>query len=232
MNRYRNFPARKGLLADPNGVFRMWRSFFYAVGIGLFALGLQTLVVEHVTVPKDTKLQKLIRKILEEDKPAVARVQPVQPQVNAPSMNRVAPNWARQAQAPNPAANQSNQSYRVNTGSRFGPSRFSGPAYGTGYGGRRVNSASAGRSPQNSGPQFNAPQFGGSPQTPNRTNAQLAGFSNSGNPGNTRPTGPAMKRPVKLQKVLIREWMPWSLLASGAIIFLYTHTHQRRSYSD
>lgn len=197
----------------------MWRSFFYAVGIGLFALGLQTLIVEHVTVPQNTKFQKLMKKVFEDDKPIAGNVQPVPPQLSAAGANQAASNWARQASQ----ASGGGQPYGANTGSRFGPSRFSGPAYGTGYGGPRVNSA-----PGGSAPSFNAPQYGNSPQYQNQngTNAQLAGFSSP------RPVGSVNKPQLKLQKIMIREWMPWSLLASGAIIFLYTRSHHRRRYDD
>ena len=212
MKRYRFFfPARKGLLADTNGVLRMWRSFFYAVGIGLFALGLQTLVVEHVTVPQNTRFQKLLKKIFENDKPFAGNVQPGLQQLSAPGANQVAPNWARQA---------SDQSYGVNTGSRFGPSRFAGSAYGTGYGGQRVNSTFG-----NAG--FNTPQYGNSPQYQNQgqTNAQLAGYSSPGQIGSANPQ-------LRVQKIVVREWMPWSLLASGAIIFLYTRSHHQGRNDD
>jgi len=195
----------------------MWRSFFYAVGIGLFALGFQTLIVEHVTVPENTKFQKLLKKVFENDKPVAGNVQQGPPQLSAPGANQAAPNWAQQANQ----ASATGQSYGVNTGSRFGPSRFSGPAYGTGYGGPRVNSGFGG------GVQgFNAPQYGNSPQyqNQNRTNAQFAGYSS---PGSVEP---AIKPQLKLQKIVVREWMPWSLLASGAIIFLYTHSHHRRRF--
>jgi len=194
----------------------MWRSLFYAVGIGLFSLGLQTLVVEHVTVPKNTKFQRLMKKVFEDDKSVAVNGQPGSNRVAA-NQAQAAPNWGQQAQASNqgPVANQG---YAANAGSRFGPSRFSGPAYGTGYGGSRVNA----------NPVRRAPLFGGSQQNPvqNRTNAQFARF------GTQQQRAPAVQSPAKLQKVIVREWMPWSLLASGAIVFLYTHTHQRRRYDD
>jgi len=198
----------------------MWRSLFYSAGIGLFALGLQTLVVEHVTVPKNTKFQKLVRKVFSDDnKPQFAVNQTGQPQLTGLPGNQFGQNFTGQAQAPFQRS-VANQSFGTNTGSRFGPSRFAGPAYGTGYGGQRVNSASTGGASQ-----FNAPQFGGSQQFQNRTNAQLTGFS-------TGPAGPVTNNLPQMQKFVIKEWMPWSLLASGALIFLYTHSHQRRRHGE
>lgn len=184
----------------------MWRSLFYAVGIALFVSGLQGLVVDHVLVPKNTKLQKLIRKILSDDNSAVQKNVAVQPAV-ATNSNLQAPLYGQTGTGSQPYGG-------VNTGSRFGPSRFSGVAYGTGYGGGRVNS-----------PGQNAPGFGGL-QNQNQGNAQLAGFRSNGPSASAAP-----QNPVALQKFVVREWMPWSLLASGAIIFLYTHTiHRRRNH--
>lgn len=194
----------------------MWRSLFYSIGIGLFALGLQALVVEHVTVSKNTKIQKLLKKVFSDDKPGFASNQGIPGQFNVPNVNQVASGFPPQSQvSPN------NQSFGVNTGSRFGPSRFSGPAYGTGYGGSRINASQVGNSSQ-----FGSTQFGSTPQFQNRTNAQLAGFRGSPTVGSAGINQPP------IQQIFVREWMPWSLLASGAIIFLYTHTHHRRRFDD
>lgn len=174
----------------------MWRSLFYAVGIGLFSLGLQTLVLDHVQVEKNTKLQRLVRKILEDDTSAAAGKRAA-PQ----NVERLTPDWQQQ--------NPQYLSGIQGTGSRFGPSRFAGSAYGVGYGGPRVTNSPT---PQRS--------FGSG-----TGNAQFAGFRS----GVTAPQ--AGKKPV-LQKIKIREWMPWCLLASGAIIFLYTNTLHRRKSHD
>ncbi len=172
----------------------MWRSFFYSAGIGLFVLGLQALVIDHVVVPKNTKVQNLIRKILADDKPA-----------NGGNMAN--------PQAVAAASNQAYNNFGSRFGaSRFGPSQYSGSAFGTGYGGQKTSpqdrpAASSGYQPQGN-------------------NAQLAGYQTAGS------NAVATKKPSQLQKLQIREWMPWSLLASGAIIFLYTHTHHRRKIPD
>jgi hypothetical protein len=199
----------------------MWRSFFYAAGIALFFTGLQGLVVEHVLVPKNTKLQRLVRKILDDDNPKAPSRVAVQPVGVAGNANANSPTWSwsnqpqQQTAVPVAATQQPARNFGSNVGSRFGPSRFAGPRYGTGYGGARVNST----------PQTNSPFSGFQNQT-SQPNAQLAGY---------RPTGTtaksAQKKPIALQKLIVREWMPWSLLASGAIIFLYTHTlHRRRNH--
>jgi hypothetical protein len=192
----------------------MWRSLFYAIGISLFAFGLQALVLDHVIVPKNSRVQNLIRKIMSDDAPRVVS-NAVNPQIVAGGYDlQNGGNWNAQ-QAPTP---QPNQSFGYNSGSRFGPSRFgpsqfSGPAYGTGYGGARISPDQAARRTFNSQPTQG-------------TNAQLAGFR----AGTTNVS--AAQKPVVMQKFEIREWMPWSLLASGAIIFLYTHTVERRRFQD
>ena len=183
----------------------MWRSFFYAVGIGLFTLGLQALVTDHVMVPKDTRLQKIIKKILDDEKGPAGNVA-ARPQQSGPSTAPRSTLWRGQAQ---------NGFGGVNTGSRFGPSRFAGPAYGTGYGGARINS------------NFNSPPPSNSGVFRTQPNSQLASFRNNG-----APRKPAATKAPALQKFLIREWMPWSLLATGAIIFLYTRTIDKRRTQD
>ena len=180
----------------------MWRSLFYSFGIGLFILGLQALVLDYVTVPKNTRLQRVIQKVFSDTAGGP------QAGVNGGNPQTVAGNFG----SPNGRfGQQSSQANNFNTGSRFGPSRFAGPAYGTGYGGGRVQGQ------PNNGFQ------GFQPQT---VNAQLAGFRTDGSSAGTTQNAPA------LQKLVIREWMPWSLLASGVIIFLYTHTHQHRGIQD
>ena len=192
----------------------MWRSLFYSIGISLFIFGLQALVLDHVIVPKNSKVQNLIRKVMSDDRPRIAD-NTVNPQMIAGGYGvQNGGNWTTQ-QAPNP---QPSQSFGYNSGSRYGPSRFgpsqySGPAYGTGYGGARISSGQTG-----------TPTFSNQPTQ--GTNAQLAGFRT----GTTNVS--AGKKPVVMQKIPIREWMPWSLLASGAIIFLYTHTVDRRRFQD
>ena len=110
----------------------MWRSFFYAVGIGLFALGLEGLVFDHVLIPKDLKIQRFIKKIASDG--------PSQPNsgLGVAGPQSVAANGYNQQY---PAqANQTSRFAGFDTGSRYGPSRFAGPAYGSGYGGGRVGS--------------------------------------------------------------------------------------------
>ena len=169
----------------------MWRSFFYAIGIGLFTLGAEGLVLDSVVVQKNGKIQKLISKILSDD-----------------SANTSQPGTAVTTTPPSefasrPASNGWNgQPFSGNAGSRFGPSRFSGPAYGN-YGGARLNS------PGNSIPQSN-----------NTANAQLTAYRGSVASEPNFDT-------KRFSNFSIREWMPWSLLALGAIIFLYTHSTSR-----
>lgn len=191
----------------------MWRSLFYAVGIGLFGLGVQGLILDQVLIPKNTRLQNLIRKVVSNDGARNQNLGAVSPQSVA---NTAYPGWEPQA---NPSQAQQSQNSRFanfNSGSRYGPSRFAGPAYGTGYGGARVSST-----PQN-GSNFG--NLLGQPR-----NTQLAGYEGSRSNQQTRQG----QQPVGgMQTFVVREWMPWSLLASGAIVFLYTRTMDRRRHHD
>lgn len=199
----------------------MWRSFFYAVGIGLFLLGGQALVTDHVVVPKNNRLQKLITKVFSDGDAAT----PAVANSNASGTNGAindaagglfqgrATNNAGNAFAGNPAAQAGNYGY--DTGSRYGPSRFSGPAFG-GYGGARLTPQQ--QQQQNFSPRSNA-------QTQAQAQAQLAAYRGNGAPARVKPRTP-------MQQFKIREWMPWSLLAAGSIIFLYTHSLRGRNYSE
>jgi hypothetical protein len=193
----------------------MWRSFFYAVGIGLFLMGGQALVTDHVVVPKDTRLQKLITKVLSDGESKSADNPVVQATATQPYQAQYG-QFPNAGQFPNPGSGLGGN-YAYNSGSRFGPSRFSGPTYGD-YGNGPGN---FGQQAQNGFLSGSQNQFGNQPQTP----AQLAAYRGVSSTENARPK-------VAMQKFRIREWMPWSLLAAGAIIFLYTHSLNGRHASD
>ena len=182
----------------------MWRSFFYAVGIGLFLMGGQALVTDHVVVPKDTRLQKLITKVLSDGESKTANGGTIQTSPGAPYQSQF-------GAYPNTGAAQGGN-YPYNSGSRFGPSRFSGPTYGDYRGGQSGFGQQSQNGFQNRGPN----QFGNGAPTP----AQLAAYRGVQSTQSAKPK-------IPMQKFKIREWMPWSLLALGAIIFLYTHSTGR-----
>jgi hypothetical protein len=147
----------------------MWRSFFLAVGIGLMVLGVEALVFERVLVNETAKLPKFLNGAFEKDlSDSFAIPHNIPGQAN--SRGQSYPAFQNAA-----ASDVQRAAYA--SGSRFGPSRFSGPRSG-GYGGPRVD------------------------------------LSRSG-----QPRGPRV--------IVSKEWMPWSLLAAGAIIFLYTSSHGR-----
>ena len=180
----------------------MWRSFFLAVGIGLMLLGVEALVFERVVVSDTAKLPKFLNGLFEKaslDNLADARYLPGQ---GNPAFQ-------------NPAYQTSNatpQFQRVpySSESRFGPSRFSGPQSGN-YGGGRVDLSRSGLNPTNV-------------QT---ANAFPVSFPNGVNPAGARRDigSPGLIRGPRT--ILTKDWMPWSLLAAGAIIFLYTSSHGR-----
>ena len=194
----------------------MWRSFFYALGVGLMVLGGEALIFERVTINPDAKLPAFAQRMLTpdtagpnfardgQDQYAFARSQQAGGIPNA-----VGPNAAGQVPRVLPASSNAGNGY--SSQSRFGPSRFAGPANG-GYGGGRIGFG------QNS--QLGNPQAGrGSTPT------QLASASTT-----VAARYPSGRRGPRKQ-IITKDWMPWSLIAVGAVVFLYTHTSGRR-YSD
>ena len=193
----------------------MWRSFFYALSIGLIMLGGEALIFERVTLNPNAKIPPFAQRLLAPN--------PAGPNSTWPSDDQYAFGGTRQVGGiPNavgsnagqfpgilPASTNSGSAY--SSQSRFGPSRFAGPANG-GYGGGRIGFG------QNS--QLGTPQAG-------RISAptQLVSTSTPAGSGYVgRGRGPS-------KVIITKDWMPWSLFTVGAVIFLYTHTSRRR-YSD
>ena len=114
----------------------------------------------------------------------------------------------------NPALRNSAETHlqRVpySSASRFGPSRFSGPRSGN-YGGGRIDLSRSGLNSNGS-------------QTPNAFPVSFPNAVNSA--GSGRAVG-SRQRIGGPRTILTKDWMPWSLLAAGAIIFLYTSSHGR-----
>lgn len=198
----------------------MWRSFFYALGVGLMVLGGEALIFERVSLNPDAKLPPFVQRMLQSDgfeDPYRSGSDPYA--FSTPQQAVGMPNAAGQI-APIARPVSSNNSIAYSSQSRFGPSRFAGPANG-GYGGGRIGLG------QNS-PTV-PPQAIRQPGR-NSTPAQLASMSTSVGPAsyggqpNAGLWGPR-------KDIITKDWMPWSLIAVGAIVFLYTHTSRRR-YSD
>ena len=112
--------------------------------------------------------------------------------------------WGNNQSVGSVASPQSIQGYGgvPNLSSRYGPSRFGGSQFGNDQffgGGNQVGQAT-GNAP------FSLAGFGTSPSNPmNQQNL----------------TGP-------LKVVQTRDWMPWSLIAAGTVIVLYTNSLGRR----
>lgn len=184
----------------------MWRSFFLAVGISLMLLGVEALVFERFVVNQTAKLPKFLNGIFEKDLAGnFARTNNLPGQADPAFRNPTFQNPSFQT------SNASNfQRVPFSSESRFGPSRFSGPQAGN-YGGGRVDLS-------RSGINSNNPQSGAAFPVAfaNRANPAVAG-GGIGSFGQTR--GP--------RTIVTKDWMPWSLLAAGAIIFLYTSSYGR-----
>lgn len=182
----------------------MWRSFFFAVGISLMVLGAEALVFEQVEISQSAPVPEFLNKLIQPSDPLDVGFTPAsQPQ--SPS------------QFPSPNANNGlfagpfNSGGNPFNGSQFGPSRFSGPLSGGGYGGQRVDLSRSGLASNNNrslGTEAYPVSFG----TP---------AAASGGPANATPTSLSGRR-----LMVVKDWMPWSLLAAGAIIFLYTSSHR------
>lgn len=201
----------------------MWRSFFYAAGIGLLILGVESLVLDHVVTARKLRLPTSIKKMLIEDGGQLAtatgnRVKQlgngIGQTVGYPSGNVSLGNGQ-----PLSGRTQSRVDGGVYNGSRFGPSRFSGPTYGH-YGGSRINGAN-GNSRFTSGGNPNnksVNRFGG-----NYSQANYSTGSNVGSQPNRTIAAPPGRRLIKT-----KEWMPWCFLAAGTIVILYTNSWRPR----
>ena len=179
----------------------MWRSFFFALGIGLMVLGAEALVFERFVISPTAHLPKFLDKVYEKGS-SDSFAQSIGNQLSPFSANAQTVNGNGQDfRLPNYS--------QASQGSQFGPSRFSGPQNGN-YGGGRVDLSRSGlnSSPnQSAGPAAYPASFGNNPAIAN--NGQ-ASFGNSVS-----------------RTIVTKDWMPWSLLAAGAIIFLYTSSHRR-----
>jgi len=166
----------------------MWRSFFYALGVGLMVLGGEALIFERVTIAPDAKLPPFAKRLLAPDRAG--------PNFSRPDYDQYAFGGAQQVssnagQFPGALPVSSNARNGYSSQSRFGPSRFAGPANG-GYGGGRIGFG------QNS--TLGSPQVGRT-----STPAQLASVSSpvgnryAGSGGGLR------------KQIITKDWMPWSL---------------------
>lgn len=184
----------------------MWRSFFFAVGIGLMVLGAEALVFERIDIAQSTPVPEFLNKLLQQTDSNGVVLAPAAPQQPfSPSNANV---------NTNPLASQFNGGVsNPFNGSQFGPSRFSGPSAG-GYGGQRVDLSRSGLVTNNNR------SFG--------TEAYPVSFANPVANQGTANNSPFAAAPTSLtgrQAMVVKDWMPWSLLAAGAIIFLYTSSH-------
>ena len=188
----------------------MWRSFFYALGAFLMTLGTEALVFEQADLNPDSKLPKLLQRL--GNAPA-GRSYPAENYAFAQGAQSSAQPFSGslpQLQANGQNFGLGNQPSTVPSRfgqSRFGPSRFSGPATG-GYGGARVSA----NSPTN---QSGTQAFPG----------QLAGYAGTGSASSSISPRPQFRGETRT--IVTKDWMPWSLIAVGGVIFFYTHNSRR-----
>ena len=204
----------------------MWRSFFYAVGIGLLLLGGQSLVVDHGVTARNLKMPGAIKKILNDN----GSLRNSLPQIglNQRPIAGEQVGFARgnsNGYLPTQGLVQPSQQIGgLSAGqSRFGPSRFSGPQYGHYGGGRTGESYGSGAATRSNNGQsvFGNSTQGNFRQASYTTNGKLT--ENNLAPGTTMGVGPTNQRIIPT-----KEWMPWCLLAAGSIIVLYTNSWRPR----
>ena len=224
----------------------MWRSFFYAVGIGLLMLGGQSLVLDHIVTAKKLSVPPSVKKLLaDQDAPTNSGLVIGNNQI-VTTQSGYLPNYSNTrggagiptGGAVNNATQNGFQAQAVardgftlqNNGSRFGPSRFSGPAYGN-YGGGRVQGVAPTGQPAQAIPQsVNAGQrnIGGNILPANYSNAygnRPAGSYN-GSDANVA-FNPAEQRIIQA-----KDWMPWCLFAAGTVVLLYTKSWRPRTFDN
>ncbi len=196
----------------------MWRAFFFAVGTMLIILGMECLVAERFVVTQG-RVSKVLGKILDE-KPAA-------------SGNLAMGNFPQNAMTQSFAGQGARKQGGPNTGLPFGSSANGGSKYGP----SRFNDDYTDQ------PQYGRDYYGGMPSNQRQANQPftLAGFgARSGGPARAATGGPGFfpmqMGPVALPrqaKILTpKEWMPWSLLAAGSLVVLYTKSTSKRSYSN
>ena len=172
----------------------MWRSFFLAVGIFTILVGLETMVVDHVIM---TNVRRIPKMVTGKAKGMVNAPAPVVAQ-NQPVTARSQPRF---------------QMPTFNRPLNSGPSARRPTTY------RGTQSATFNRVLDSSGSsQTNRSPGNGFPRLQNRGNNLAA------QPVATTPTAPQPSRLKRSRIVETKDWMPWSLLATGTIIILYTHS--------
>ena len=184
--------------------------FFYALGAFLMTLGTEALVFEQADLNPDAKLPKILQRLRNSNAPAGYNYPAENYAFSQGGQNSAQPFSGSlpqlQTNGQNPGiANSASSAFGGQ--SRYGPSRFAGPAAG-GYGGPRISA----NSPIN---QTSSQAFPG----------QLAGY------GGSRTADPrSSPRPQisgETRTIVTKDWMPWSLIAVGGVIFFYTHNSGR-----
>ena len=179
----------------------MWRALFYAIGSMTILLGIQSLAFEQVQMAPGKDALQIVKRLLRDgDGGGSGALAPVRVDV------------------PNNLGN--NQPFRTASDSSFGPSRFSNG----GFGGTTFSAAPYRDLTTNNGLGIGSGQSTAVPR------AQLASYqTRSAQVGGTTQvggTGGPLLSPGRV--IRSKDWMPWSLLAIGALIILYTRSVGRR----
>ena len=183
----------------------MWRALFLAIGVMLIILGIECTVVGRFRISQDANLPLAIEKMLAGE------------------------GWGSDSYRGNLADSDGNMGAM--------PSRYASnvapPQPIQGYGGMPTVSSQYGPSRFSSGPfgndQFSSFGANGTNPSPN-SQFSLTGFGSRPAPdANTELT---QKRGGNFRLIETKDWMPWSLIAAGTIIVLYTKSIGRNEFGS
>jgi hypothetical protein len=206
----------------------MWRSLFLAVGIILIIGGLECMVVGRFFVSPEARIPGFLTKAMGNS--SQVQAPSAVPQVAVGTVNR--PTIANVA-PPQRINNQVGYGGSPSGWSQYGPSRFS-DTYNNNQSYLRKGS---GMPTQVAAGSFR--QQGYMPNAAVRNNVQggqpfsLSGYGTSLDTSLPLQAAPVSPVTIKPDKILhTKDWMPWSMIAAGVIVVLYTNSLARRNYDS
>lgn len=178
----------------------MWRALFFAVGCMTIFLGLQSLAFEQVQLAPGKDALQIVKRLLREDGARSGAVAVTPARVNSSVDGQV---------------------FRTASDSSFGPSRFSNG----GFGGTTFSAAPYRDLTQNQNNGL-AVRSGQSASIPR---VDLAGYQTRAEQTRSQQSLGGTVTATAGRVIRSKDWMPWSLLAIGAVIVLYTRSFGIRS---
>jgi len=173
----------------------MWRALFFAFGSMTIFLGLQSLAFEQIQLAPGKGALQIVKRLLRDDGGSARSIAAAPGEVDSPAAGQV---------------------FRSASGSSFGPSRFTNG----GFGGTTFSAAPYRDLTQNQNNGL-AVRSGQSTSIPR---VDLAGYQTRAEQASSQQSqfGSVAATPGRV--IQSKDWMPWSLLAIGAVIVLYTRS--------